>query len=340
MIELTVQAPSQYSVVIGHQLSDTVVQKPKAMLYDQAVSAYAQQLADGLDIPHRMGIKGGEAAKTLETFGQVLSWLAGLGLPRNTRLYVVGGGTLTDLGGYVAASYLRGIEYVSFPTTTLAMVDASVGGKTGINLPEGKNLVGALHFPKAVYADLNTLAMLPLPIFKEGLVEAFKHGLISGDTSLLELGPLQPQWDGLEAYLAKAVRVKIAITEADPTEQGERRKLNLGHTLGHALEAATHHHLSHGAAIAYGLLYAALIGKALGGEDLVPEVQRLLIWLSPAPVPRLSWDDLAPYISRDKKKLGSSLHWVVPIGLGNPHLHPVEEAVLQKAYGEWLELVG
>jgi 3-dehydroquinate synthase len=340
MTKLSIQSPTPYTLAIGHGLLDEPVQRPKALLYDQAVWAYADQLADRLEVPHRMGLAGGEGSKTIEVFGRVLSWLAGLGLPRDTRLYVVGGGTLSDLGGYVAAAYLRGVEYVSFPTTTLAMVDASVGGKTGLNLSQGKNLVGAFHFPKAVYADLNTLSTLPWSTFKEGLVEAFKHGLISGEQSLLELGSLHPAWQGLEAYLARAVQVKIAITELDPTEQGERRKLNLGHTLGHALEAASEHRLSHGAAVAYGLLYAAIIGKKLGGADLVPRVQQLIEWLSPIPAPRLSWDQLAPYIARDKKKLGSKLHWVLPMGLGELRVCPVEEPLLQEAYRDWLMLCG
>jgi 3-dehydroquinate synthase len=339
MTTLHIQTPVPYTVTIGRGLLDQPTEQPKALLYDNAVSAYANHLADRLLVPHRLGIGGGESAKTLETFSAVLSWLAGLGLPRNTRLHVVGGGTLTDLGGYVAAAYLRGIEYVSFPTTTLAMVDASVGGKTGLNLPQGKNLVGAFHWPKAVYADLDTLSTLALPIFKEGLVEAFKHGLIAGDPSLLRLEHLRPDWEGFEAYLAKAIGVKISITEADPTEQGERRKLNLGHTLAHALEAVIQHKLSHGAAVAYGLVFAGLIGEALGGEGLVEPISRLLAWLSPAPAPRLSWDQLAPYMARDKKKIGSQLHWVVPLGLGDLRIQPVEEAVLQRAYQAWLKQV-
>jgi len=340
MIRLVVGNPRAYPVVIGQGLSRLVQPNgPRAILYDQAVQGFAEGLADIWDISPRLALEGGERAKTLEAYARCLSWLAEEALPRDTTLYVVGGGTLTDLGGFVAASYLRGIEYISFPTTTLAIVDAAVGGKTGLNLPEGKNLVGAFHFPQAVYADLEALHTLPLPLFKEGLVEAFKHGLISGDPTLLSLEPLQPGGAGLEEYLARAVSVKIRVVEADPTEKGERKKLNLGHTLAHALEAATSHQLSHGAAVAYGLLYISLVGRALGGQDLVPIVQRLLAWLEPPPLPELSWERLLPYLARDKKKLGASLSWVVPMGLGDIRIEPVDDKTLKQAYGEFQELI-
>lgn len=339
MPKLKITHPTEYPVEIGYTLEIPASAGPRALIYDQAVEPFALAWAKRLGIEAVKGIGGGEEAKTLERFGALLSWMAQQALPRDTILYVAGGGTLTDLGGYLAASYLRGIEYISIPTTTLAIVDASVGGKTGINLPEGKNLVGAFYPPKGVYADLEALQTLPRQAFKEGLVEAFKHGIIDGDAGLLELESLSPNHPDLENYLARAVAVKIRIVEADPSEKGERRKLNLGHTLAHALEAATLHQLSHGAAVAYGLLYAALLGRAHGGADLLPQVQKLLTWLSPAALPRLSWDELTPYLARDKKKIGSALNWVVPMDMGKLALHPVDEAVLRQCYEEFLTRV-
>jgi 3-dehydroquinate synthase len=371
--KLKIEHPNPYPIVLGYGLEIPRAKGPKAVLYDTAVETFALNLAEHLEIPHRLGLEGGEAAKTLETYGQALSWLARNALPRDTTLYVVGGGTLTDLGGFLAASYLRGIRFVNVPTTPLAIVDASVGNKTGINLPEGKNLVGAFYAPEGVYADLGALTTLPESVFKEGLVEAFKHGILAGDEALLEvetLSPPAPQLptpnpqrgggpqgsplapaDPLEPYLARAVAVKIRVVEADPTEQGERRKLNLGHTLGHALEAATNHTLSHGAAVAYGLLFAALLGRAHGGADLVPQVQKLLAWLSPPPLPRLEWEDLLPYMARDKKNLSTTLnlstgtagsltrlHWVLPIGMGHLEIRPVLEDILRQTYAEFLAL--
>lgn len=339
MQRLIVRKPVSYPILIGEGVLEEVrtPEGPLALLYDRRVEGFALRLAERLGVRHGLGLEGGEGAKTLAAYGQVLSFLAEKGLPRNTTLLVVGGGTLTDLGGFVAATYLRGIPYLSFPTTTLGVVDASVGGKTGINLPEGKNLVGAFHFPQGVYAELATLKTLPPFTFKEGLVEAVKHGILSGEEGLLEVAGLTPENPRLEAYLAQAVAVKVRITEQDPTEKGERRLLNLGHTLGHALEAYTHHALPHGAAVAYGLLYAALLGKLLGGEDLTPLVLRLLKWLSPPPLPRVSWEDLLPFLLRDKKKVSESLHWVVPLGLGNLTVKPLPEATLKEAFGLWWE---
>ncbi|MER3426120.1 MAG: 3-dehydroquinate synthase [Thermus sp.] len=327
-----------YSIVIGRGLRPERPRGPLALLYDENVAGFALGLKEAWGIPHALGVRGGEEAKTLRVYSQVLSFWAQRGLPRDTTLVVVGGGSLTDLGGFVAATYLRGIPYLSFPTTTLALVDASVGGKTGLNLPEGKNLVGAFHFPQGVYGDLEALKTLPLPLFKEGLVEAFKHGIIRGDRALLEVEGLSPGAEGLAEYLVRAVRVKVEITEKDPLERGERRLLNLGHTLAHALEAATGHALSHGVAVAYGLLFAALLGRALGGEDLLPRVLRLLRWLSPPPPPPLSLDDLLPYLQRDKKKRTEAIHWVVPLGLGRLEVRPVEEGVLREVYAEWRRL--
>lgn len=338
MRTLKIKQPHDYLVHIGSGLEIPQAPGPRAILYDEAVEEYANVLADKLFISSRLGIDGGEGIKTITSYADVMSWLAKRALPRDTTLYVVGGGTLTDLGGFLAATYLRGIKYVSIPTTTLAIVDASVGNKTGINLPEGKNLVGAFHAPEGVFAELDNLHNLPEPIFKEGLVEAYKHGIIAGDELLLNLEGITPDWTGLDNYLARAVSVKIRIVENDPREKGERRKLNLGHTLAHALEAASQHTLSHGAAVAYGLLYSTLLGKSLGGTDLVHLAQKLLDWLNPSGPPKLEWSELAPYLSRDKKKIGTALNWVVPMDMGWLEVQPVSEDVLWNCYDEFLFL--
>ncbi|GAA6736544.1 3-dehydroquinate synthase [Thermus oshimai] len=337
MQRLEVREPRPYPILIGEGVLQEArrPEGPLALLYDTKVAPLAESLAEAWGVEHRLGLEGGEGAKTLGTYGRVLSWLAGKGLPRNATLLVMGGGTLTDLGGFVAATYLRGLSYLSFPTTTLAVVDASVGGKTGINLPEGKNLVGAFHFPIGVYAELRALKTLPPFTFKEGLVEAFKHGLIAGDEALMQVEDLTPESPRLEAYLARAVAVKVAVTEEDPLEKGKRRLLNLGHTLGHALEAHSRHALPHGAAVAYGLLFAALLGRALGGEDLVGRVEGLLHWLSPPPPPTPPWEDLLPYLLRDKKKVSESLLWVVPLAPGHLVVRPLPEGLLKEAYALW-----
>jgi len=319
-----VREPVPYPILVGEGVLKEVppLAGPAALLFDRRVEGFAQEVAKALGVRHLLGLPGGEAAKSLEVYGKVLSWLAEKGLPRNATLLVVGGGTLTDLGGFVAATYLRGVAYLAFPTTTLAIVDARVG---------------AFHFPQGVYAELRALKTLPLPTFKEGLVEAFKHGLIAGDEALLKVEDLTPQSPRLEAFLARAVAVKVRVTEEDPLEKGKRRLLNLGHTLGHALEAQTRHALPHGMAVAYGLLYAALLGRALGGEDLLPPVRRLLLWLSPPPLPPLAFEDLLPYLLRDKKKVSESLHWVVPLAPGRLVVRPLPEGLLREAFAAWRE---
>jgi 3-dehydroquinate synthase len=339
MQKLQIKHPVPYPIHIGFDLELPQAPGPRAIIFDLAVEGYAQEVATRLDIAASLGLPGGEGVKSLANYARVLSWLAQQALPRDTTLYVVGGGSLTDLGGFVAATYLRGVRYISLPTTTLAVVDASVGNKTGINLPEGKNLVGAFYAPEGVYAELKTLRTLPPPTFKEGLVEAFKHGLIAGDEVLVNVAPVSLEWEGLERYLARAVMVKVQIVEADPTEQNERRKLNLGHTLAHALEGATQGALSHGVAVGYGLLFAALLGRALGSADLVPTVLQFLHWLAPPPLPRLGWGDLTPFISRDKKKLSKALNWVIPKDMGQLDIRPVSEEVLMGCYQEFLSLV-
>jgi len=335
-VKLKVRDPA-YEVWIGRGIPLAKEPRPAALLFDRAVEPLAKEIADAAGIPHLRGIAGGEGAKTLEVYGELLSWLAGLGLTRDAVLYVVGGGTLTDLGGFLAATYLRGIAYRSFPTTTLAIVDASVGGKTGINLPEGKNLVGAFHAPEAVFAELNALATLPEASFKEGLVEAFKHGLIAGDSALLNPFELHPKHPGLETYLARAVQVKIEVVEDDYKESGRRRLLNLGHTLAHALEARSHHRIPHGAAVAYGLFYAALLGRALGGEDLVPYVRELIAWLEPPPLDPVPFKELWPYLARDKKARAEGLYWVVPLGLGRLEVRPLPRKMLEETYERFWE---
>ncbi len=335
-MKLAVRNPP-YKVEIGRGLAIEPEARPAALLFDRAVAPFARKVAEAAGIPHLRGIEGGEGAKTLAVYGELLSWLASLELPRDAVLYVVGGGTLTDLGGFLAATYLRGVRYRSFPTTTLAIVDASVGGKTGINLPEGKNLAGAFHAPEAVLADLETLATLPGPVFKEGLVEAFKHGLIAGDEALLAPFDLHAGHPELEDYLARAVAVKIRVVEADYKERGERRLLNLGHTLAHALEAASGHRIPHGAAVAYGLLFAALLGRALGGEDLVPRVRELLAWLEPPPLPPLAFEELEPFLARDKKARAEGLYWVVPRGLGDLVVAPLPRRMLEETYARFWE---
>jgi 3-dehydroquinate synthase len=225
-------------------------------------------------------LPAGEESKSLPMLGRVLDFLAAQRLDRTGVLVVVGGGVMGDLGGFAAASYLRGIEFIQIPTTLLAMVDSSVGGKTGINLSAGKNLVGAFHQPRGVFADTGLLATLPATEFAAGMAEVIKYGLL-GDVALLaqlERTPLTVASAELTTVIRRCCEMKAAIVRADERElasEGGRALLNLGHTFGHAIEQVTGYGTYlHGEAVAVGLAAATRLSQQLG-------------YLSPADIARV-----------------------------------------------------
>jgi 3-dehydroquinate synthase len=210
----------------------------------------------------------GEQAKSLNDYAWIMSDLAKKRLSRLGIIIAVGGGVIGDLAGFVAATYLRGINFVQVPTTLLAMVDSSVGGKTGVNLPEGKNLVGAFHQPKLVVADLDTLATLPAKEFSAGMAEVIKYGAIR-DKALFDrvLKGVKPDDADLDEIVEKCVSIKARIVENDEFEtKGERALLNFGHTIGHAIEKATGYKTYlHGEAISLGMRAAAWLSRRVTG---------------------------------------------------------------------------
>lgn len=245
--------------------------RPVVLLTDQGVLVAQRDLIERtLGAVPRLVVHSGEASKSLETYGRVLDFLAGQRVSRHGVLLVMGGGVVGDLGGFAAASYLRGIEYVQIPTTLLAMVDSSVGGKTGLNLPAGKNLVGAFHHPQAVHVATDFLATLPAREFAAGAAEVIKYGLL-GDASLfaqLERAPITARSPELAAVIRRCCEMKAAVVRADEREtaaEGGRALLNLGHTFGHAIEQVTGYGAYlHGEAVGVGLAAAARLSRALG----------------------------------------------------------------------------
>lgn len=199
-----------------------------------------------------IAIQPGESAKTRETKQYIEDVLLEKKYGRDSCILAVGGGVVLDLAGFVAATYCRGISFISIPTTLLAMVDASIGGKTGINLPQGKNLIGAFHPPERVYIDLQFLKTLPKEEWKNGFAEIIKYGLISSRSLFKEM----EEWkeDHLNKIIYKSIQIKKKVIEKDPEEKGLRRILNFGHTVGHALEALFEYQISHGQAIATGMI--------------------------------------------------------------------------------------
>ena len=213
-------------------------------------------------------LPNGEEAKSLEIYAKIMNDLAHDKYSRNAIIIALGGGVIGDLAGFVAATYLRGIAFVQVPTTLLAMVDSSVGGKTGVNLPEGKNLVGAFHQPKLVVADLDTLATLPAREFSAGMAEVIKAGAIK-DKALFDRvsKPVKPDDADLDEIVEKCVAIKARVVEKDEFEtKGERALLNFGHTIGHAIEKVTgYKKYLHGEAISLGMRAAAWLSRREAG---------------------------------------------------------------------------
>jgi 3-dehydroquinate synthase len=341
MTKIEVQLQPRYTVHVGKNLLETV-QVPHArvaLLADANVlETFAPKLAASLE---RGGssvsihaLPAGEGSKTLLVHAQMLSEFARERLTRDAAVVSLGGGATSDLSGYVAASYLRGIAFYAVPTTLLAMVDASVGGKTGVNLPEGKNLVGAFHQPRGVWASLETLETLPEATFREGAAETFKHGLLANPSlcdRVLEPGFCAASAN-LESTVAAAIQVKADVVARDPHEAGERAHLNFGHTLAHALEAFTQHKLSHGDAVGYGMHYAAVLSRLAGGDDLTHRTRAFLEYQKPRDLPTLSWELLEPYMARDKKADSAGVRFVLLDGLGKPKLERVPTALQLEAW--------
>jgi len=293
---------------------------------------YLDQVAAALDglSWSQLILPPGEQEKTLARFGEVMTALAELRASRDATLIALGGGVVGDLTGFAAACWMRGVRFIQIPTTLLAMVDSSVGGKTAVDLPAGKNLVGAFHQPSAVIADLDTLRTLPARELRAGFAEVIKYGAL-GDADFFAW--LEQHTEQLlardEALLSEAIARccahKAAIVARDETEQGERALLNLGHTFGHAIEVESGYgEVLHGEAVAIGMVCAARLSTALGrapaadAERLIDLLQRFGL---PTGVPEsLNAERLLAAMRLDKKALSGQLRLVLWRGLGAAEL--------------------
>jgi 3-dehydroquinate synthase len=328
---LTVKVSQPYPISIGEGLleliTETIQEKKLAIISDENVAPlYSKDLKEGLIARGKTVfvhiVPQGEESKSPTTFAKLLSDLAKANLDRKSAVIALGGGIVGDLAGFLAASYMRGIAFYQIPTNILSMVDSSVGGKTGINLPEGKNLVGAFWQPKAVFMDMRYLRSLPESEFRQGAVELFKHGLIA-DASILEdveSKDFHPKGDAifLADLIARSVKVKADIVAADEKEENIRAFLNYGHTFAHALESATHHQLSHGEAVAYGLVFDAHLGLQRGYEDVTDKTLHFLRWMKPRPLLIRGLEELEPYMLRDKKNEAGKVKFVLLKKIGEP----------------------
>ncbi len=266
----------------------------------------------------------GEPAKRLETVERLAEQLVSARADRQSLVIALGGGVVGDCAGFLAAIFLRGIPVVQIPTTFLAQVDASIGGKTGVNLRGGKNLIGAFHQPKAVLVDPDVLSTLPEREFRAGLFESLKCGVIRNKTlfDLMRRHPekaLSRDRGALDRIITDSVRVKAAIVAADERESDSRRILNFGHTVGHALEAATGYtQLLHGEAVAWGMIAAATIACDSGfcAPETAEDIRSAVEAFGPLPRPRCATQEVMDRLTADKKTVAGAIHFVLPIKIG------------------------
>ena len=262
---------------------------------------------------------------------------------RSDAVVAVGGGAVTDLAGFVAATWLRGVKVIHMPTSLLGMVDAAVGGKTGINTAEGKNLVGAFHPPAGVLADLDTLDTLPKNEMISGMAEVIKCGFIADPAilDLIEKDPAavsDPRSDAVRELIERAITVKARVVSEDLKETGQREILNYGHTLGHAIELAERYSWRHGAAVSVGMMFAAELARSVGRlSDADADRHRSILESLGLPITyrRDRWQALLDGMRRDKKSRGDLLRFVVLDGVGRPGILDVPDtSLLFAAYQE------
>lgn len=345
---VTVRGTTPYDVLIGRAVTGEVTAMLPgadriAVVHTESLAAYAASVLDSLRssgfsvLP--LVVPDAEAGKSLAVAGQCWDRLGAAGFTRNDAIVTVGGGAVTDLGGWVAAAWLRGVRVVHVPTTLLGMVDAAVGGKTGINTAAGKNLVGAFHPPAGVVCDLDALRTLPRADYAAGLAEVIKAGFIA-DPVILELieGDLDaaatPDAPFAAELVERAVAVKARVVGEDLTEKGLREILNYGHTLGHAIEKAEDYRWRHGDAVSVGMIFAAELGRAAGSLDDATTARHRAVLEGvglPTSYDGAPWDELRATMAVDKKSRGATLRFVVLDALAAPRIleSPAEDALAQ-----------
>jgi 3-dehydroquinate synthase len=351
MKQIDVKTPSSaYAIFLESGLLSSIPQRlaaafPKsryAVITDETVNAlYWKVLKSGFEDNNMQcqvfAVPPGEASKSIAVFGQLLSSLAQHRYNRADVIVALGGGVVGDLAGFVAASYLRGVRYVQIPTTLLAQIDSSVGGKTAVNLPEGKNLAGAFYQPSAVYIDPSLLATLPEADFADGMAELIKYALIR-DVSMFELlesGPsVAARSPMLEELIERCVSIKRDVVTADEKDTGERMLLNFGHTIGHAIERVCAQKvipMTHGRAVAMGMAAIAAAGELNGltQPGTAARIERVLEKNNlPYSIEGFAREELLDAILVDKKNMADKLNLVMIREPGQSFLHPIRRALL------------
>lgn len=325
MNTIHVNASRSYDVLIGAGLLEQsgphlldVLKKPckTAIISDSNVfPLYGKQLKNSLEnagfaVLHYV-FPAGEASKNASVYLEILNFLAENHLTRSDAIIALGGGVVGDMTGFVAATYLRGVAYVQIPTSLLAMVDSSVGGKTAIDLPAGKNLVGAFYQPRLVLCDLNCLNTLPATIFSDGCAEVIKYGVLYDDVLFSHLENHGLQFDR-EAVISRCIELKRNVVAEDEFDTGARMKLNLGHTIGHGIEAQSNFTISHGQAVAIGMM---IVSKA-GCPGIYDRLESVLQAFSLPTTTNFTAKELYSSALSDKKRAGGTVNLIVPEKIG------------------------
>ena len=347
---ITVGGADPYDVLVGRDLASEIVAPiagaaQAAVLFAAPLRDTAARVAAVLRqagiAPLMLEVPDAEAGKSIEVAARCWDALGQAAFTRTDAVVGVGGGAVTDLAGFVAACWLRGTRVVQVPTSLLGMVDAAVGGKTGVNIAAGKNLVGAFHPPAAVVCDLDTLATLPADDLVAGLAEVVKCGFIA-DPVILDLIEASPadvrdtRADVTREVIQRSIAVKARVVSEDLRESGLREILNYGHTLGHAIEKRERYAWRHGDAVSVGLVYAAELGRLSGRLDTATAARHRDVLASlglPVSYSAAAWPELRDAMRVDKKTRGSQLRFVVLDGLSKPAiLAGPDDELLQAAY--------
>lgn len=329
-------AMGEYNVIVDSvERLDKSLYKNLILVTDENVAKYHLDKIKGVK---SIIIPAGEEQKNLETVSRLWRSFLENGLDRKSTVIALGGGMVSDMVGFAASTYMRGIDWIAIPTTLLAMVDASLGGKTGIDLPEGKNLVGSFHPPKLVLADPSLLLTLSDRDLCSGMAEVIKHGVIS-DPELFEMCSRGMNWVkiNLEEIVKRAMAVKIKVIEEDPYEKGLRAALNLGHTVGHAVELVSNFELRHGEAVAIGMVTEARYAERMGiaKKGVSEAIGRVLSGLGlPIEIPQaMPREEILRAMRVDKKKNAKSIRFALPAEVGRVEL--VEVTDLEEVIGKW-----
>lgn len=336
MTDIAIHASVHYTVRIGEGLLSTLGKEAAALgkaervclvsdstvfpLYGEA--ARQNLLRAGFSVVQFV-VPAGEQSKSAESYLTLLRFLAQSHLTRSDLVVALGGGVVGDLAGFAAATYLRGLRFIQVPTTLLAAVDSSVGGKTAIDLPEGKNLCGAFYQPSLVLCDTQTLSTLPQPILRDGCAEVIKYAVLY-DRELFDTLAAQRTAFDREAVIARCVEHKRRAVERDEFDRGARKMLNLGHTVGHAVEACSGYTVSHGSAVAIGM---AVASRAAHCAD-APRIEHCLQSFGLPTVSPYRVEALFPHLCADKKSTGHTIDLILPRRIGACYIHTLPHDAL------------